>query len=255
MGISKVVKQGQCDVHGIYMAESFLMMGHQLGGRCPKCFEAEEVKMANELAIKTSVERSRQLALLREHSGIPKRFAASSFDGFRVSHEGHGRALIAAKVFAAAVAAQEPGNLLMLGKVGTGKTHLATAIALSLIEQGIPVRYATVRDLIREIRSTWQRGSRRMETEVIDEFGRVPLLILDEVGVQSGSENEMHLLFDVLDRRYGEMLPTVIVSNEDIAGIQATLGERVVDRLRHNGKLQAFDWCSARGKADLQAVV
>ena len=75
------------------------------------------------------------------------------------------------------------------------------------------------------------------------------LLILDEVGVQFGSETEKLMLFDVLNERYEKRKPCVLLSNLAIDDVKAFLGERVFDRLREDGgEAVAFDWESYRGR-------
>ena len=75
------------------------------------------------------------------------------------------------------------------------------------------------------------------------------MLILDEVGVQFGSETEENLLFDIINTRYEDRKPTILISNLDGAGVKKYLGERAFDRIREDGgKLIPFTWSSYRGK-------
>ena len=111
------------------------------------------------------------------------------------------------------------------------------------------VRYTTVIDYIRTVRETWKRDSSHSEAEVIKEYANYQLLILDEVGVQFGSDGELTQLTDLVDRRYRELKPTLVISNCDPEGLERFLGARAVDRLRENGgRMVAFDWKSWRGR-------
>jgi DNA replication protein DnaC len=75
------------------------------------------------------------------------------------------------------------------------------------------------------------------------------LLILDEIGVQFGSETERNLLFDVLNERYEDCKPTLLLSNLPKQDVAKYLGERVMDRLREDGgRVVVFDWESHRGR-------
>ena len=83
--------------------------------------------------------------------------------------------------------------------------------------------------------------------KVIDAFASPDLLILDEVGVQFGSEFEKQLLFDVLNERYEKLKPSILLSNIPSEQLSDYLGERVTDRLRENGgALIGFNWDSYR---------
>ena len=63
----------------------------------------------------------------------------------------------------------------------------------------------------------------------------VDLLIVDEVGVKAGTENEKQIIFNVLNERYNNVLPTVLISNLRENEVKTYLGERVWDRLKEGG--------------------
>lgn len=122
--------------------------------------------------------------------------------------------------------------LIFCGGVGTGKTHLTCALANELNAKGYTAIFTTVSRLIRSVRASW--GTKE-EQAVIDSFIEADLLIIDEVGVQAGSDNEKNILFDVINGRYEQMKSTIVISNLNVKNITEFLGERVVDRLRENG--------------------
>ncbi len=75
------------------------------------------------------------------------------------------------------------------------------------------------------------------------------LLILDEVGVQFGSDTEKLILFDVLNERYERRRPTILMTNLTLEEVADFLGDRIIDRLREDGgEFIPFDWESHRGK-------
>jgi DNA replication protein DnaC len=119
-----------------------------------------------------------------------------------------------------------------------------------LVEQRIRCRIVKLADLVREIKSTWAKTSERSESDVIAFYSALPALFLDEVGVQFGSDTEKLLISEIIDNRYQELRPTVLISNLDITGVKQCIGERSYDRLREDGgKVIAFDWESYRGAA------
>ena len=82
----------------------------------------------------------------------------------------------------------------------------------------------------------------------MDRLSKVGLLIIDEIGIQFGSDTEKLLISEIIDNRYQNLLPTVLISNLDLAGIKSCIGERSYDRLREDGgKVVAFNWDSHRG--------
>ena len=109
--------------------------------------------------------------------------------------------------------------------------------------------YTSAIDAVRMIRNTWRRDSERTETQVLDMLAGVDLLVLDEVGVQYGTEAEQVNLFDIIDKRYRALMPTILLTNQGKAGLKSFLGDRSFDRLREGGQWVVFDWESYRGRA------
>lgn len=105
-------------------------------------------------------------------------------------------------------------SALFVSKVGTGKTHLATGIALCLMRRdGRAVLFTTVMRTVRSVKDTWIRGPDKTEAQVVAALVFLDLLILDEVGVQFGCDTEKLILFDVLNERYEKRRPTLLLSN------------------------------------------
>ncbi len=114
--------------------------------------------------------------------------------------------------------------------------------------------YTTFPDMIRSIRSTWEKGSVFSETQVMSAYASVDLLVVDEVGVQYGTDSEKIILCDVLDRRYRDMQSTLLLTNLDKSGFSAAVGDRVFDRLTQTARWVPFDWPSYRPEARKESL-
>jgi DNA replication protein DnaC len=110
-------------------------------------------------------------------------------------------------------------------------------------------QYMTCMELIQILRSTWRKDSEVSELRMLDRFAKIPLLVIDEVGVQYGTDSEQNHLFDVLDRRYREMMPTILLTNQDKDGFKTFVGERVYDRMTECARWVSFTWQSYRPQA------
>ena len=86
------------------------------------------------------------------------------------------------------------------------------------------------------MRDAFSPRGQRSETEALALLTAVDLLVLDEVGVAIGNAvTRRAMLFDVLNARYGEMHPTILIGNLTAAEMEAYLGERIMDRLLELG--------------------
>jgi DNA replication protein DnaC len=100
--------------------------------------------------------------------------------------------------------------------------------------------------MIRHIRSAWRDRSVD-EQSLITKYTSTSMLIIDEIGVQFGSDSEMVQMFEVMNKRYGEMLPTVLISNLQMDELCKLLGDRIIDRMREDdGIAVRMDWESNR---------
>lgn len=197
--------------------------------------------------------REEELRDRLEKAGAPKRLLGATIRGYATSHQGAQEAASAARstldTLLASRGAGAP-SLVLHGRPGTGKTHLAVAIMRGVLAAGLTARYTTVSHLARAVRSTYRRGAEQTEYQVLEEHIAPALLVIDEIGVGLGTTHETAMLHDVIAGRYDRMRPTILVSNLGLEEIRAALGERVVDRLREDGAQDVvFDWDSFRGGA------
>ncbi len=146
-----------------------------------------------------------------------------------ISQEQFSRAYEAAKAFAA----ESKGWLVLAGPSGCGKTHLAAAIANHCIANNHPVFYITTPDLLDHLRSTFSPSSEMPYDEFFEQVRNAPLLILDDLGAQSGTPWAKEKLDQLLNHRFNNQLPTVIVSIVPV--------EELEDRIRT--RLIAADLC------------
>lgn len=238
-----------CETHGDFTA--FCHYRSSWHG-CPKC---REIKREAAQAESDRIERKQreyQFRIAVGDAGIPQRFRDRTLETYSAETEKQARILAFCRSYAGEFAevAKTGRNILMLGLPGTGKTHLSIGIALEIMRDGRTSVFTTASRLLRSIKDTYSKQSAITESQAIAVFTKCDLLIVDEVGVQRGSEYEKDMLFDVINERYENLRPTIILSNLTTEEIRVYLGDRVYDRLRENGgKAFVFDWDSYRGKA------
>ncbi len=140
------------------------------------------------------------------------------------SQEQFNHAYQVAKVFA-----NDPKGWLMLaGPSGCGKTHLAAAIANHCIANNRPVFYITVADLLDHLRSAFSPNSEVPYDEFFEQVRDTPLLILDDLGAQSSTPWAKEKLDQLLNHRFSNQLPTVIVSIVPIDELEERIRTRLI---------------------------
>jgi len=122
------------------------------------------------------------------------------------------------------------GWLYIMGGFGTGKTHLAAAIANELHEQGKQVLFSTVPDLLDYLRLTFDPKSNVRFDKRFHEIVDVPILILDDLRLASATAWAKEKLFQIIDHRYVAKMPTVITSSEGMQETDERLMTRLMDR-------------------------
>ena len=183
-------------------------------------------------------------------SGIPRRFLDRTFAGYTVRTPVQRQALAVCRAYAKRFdeVRRRGGCLLLVGGPGTGKTHLACAILAEVIRAGHTGLFMSVSAALRLIRDAYSPRAQRSEIEAFALLTAPDLLVLDEVGVAIGNEDKRRaMLFDVLDTRYAEMRPSLLIGNLTTTEMEAYLGERIMDRLLELGSATVpFTWPSHR---------
>jgi len=145
-------------------------------------------------------------------------------------------------------------NVIFLGKSGTGKTHLATALGICACREGIPTRFTTGCALANEL---IEAQNERSLSRAIQRYTRCGLLVLDELGYVPFSKEGAELLFQVLTQRH-ERGSVVITTNLGFADWTQVFGEptltaALLDRLTHKAHIINCTWESYRLKETLKS--
>ena len=121
-------------------------------------------------------------------------------------------------------------GLILIGGVGTGKTHLASAIVHELAKQDIFVLFIFVPDFLDELRETYEENYEDDE----DKFELVKnarVLVLDDLGTERITDWTREKITQLINYRYSNALPTIITTNLTTQELGARIGERALSRL------------------------
>jgi len=244
-------RSAECEQHGAFTSTGERFFGRrEVWSGCPACADAARQAQAEADALAAAERARERLELFTQRAAVPRRFVGRSFENFTASTAQQQRALEVARGYADSFdrRLQAGHGLVFSGLPGTGKSHLAAAILQAVLVRNTGL-YTTLMGMIRMVRNTWRRDSAQSEQQVLDTLAGVDLLVIDEVGVQYGTEGEQTVLFEVLDLRYQEQLPTILLTNQDKDGFKSYVGDRSFDRLTETSRWVAFDWPSHRAAA------
>lgn len=167
--------------------------------------------------------------------------------------------------YSQALATTNAGGIVILyGGYGTGKTRMAWEVARAhkskrpnISVNGVgwtastkprALVYTTAMNLFTSIKSTYSPNSDKSEKEVIQGYCEAALLVIDEVQVRGETKFEDDKLTAIIDARYMDGMPTMLISNYPWKKLESTLSPNVIDRFEENGVKLEFNWDSFRKK-------
>lgn len=226
---------------------------------CPGAVAAHEREQAEreareraEKEAAAAEEMQRRVAAIIGDSGMNARFLRRTFAASTVTPENQ-TALRVCKQYADTFrdklprADHDPGRngLFITGNVGTGKTHLAAAIANQLMQEGQAVICMTMIDLLDRIKRTYEKqrqyGGEESEGKILNAYKDVPLLVIDDMGKEPATEWAVSKIYAIINARYEAYMPTIITTNYTDTELVTRLTPRdgdpktakaTVDRLR-----------------------
>jgi DNA replication protein DnaC len=228
-----------CEKHDIeYEQTERTMLGKTfMIGLCPEC-EKDENFAYDE---KVRKDNEREELERYKRSNIEPMYYSATLDGFNADTP----ELEKAKSAVQKLIDERTGKIVMLGKNGTGKTHLAVCAVKSL-----GGKIYTMYEISTRIRATYTQKAKEDELEVTDELARVKMLVIDEIGRTKGSDAEENWLSYIIDKRNSRSLPLILISNKHTRKsckdggckdcLENYLSEDILSRLCVDGKILNF---------------
>lgn len=144
-------------------------------------------------------------------------------------------------------------SVTMFGQPGTGKTHIATCLLREWFidnqeeyrrnyDMSLP-RFVVVSELMLAIKKSWSaQEDMRAETEtgIIEKYGNVPMLVLDDLGPGKWAEWSRGVIYSIVNYRYNHQKPMIVTSNLSLSALSEMVDDRVVSRLCEMGETIAM---------------
>jgi len=184
---------------------------------------------------------------------VGERYADCDFTNFDVGKDKntHRRIAVGKRVFEYANSIQknrrEGKNLILSGPIGTGKDHLAVAVIRAALAKGLSVALVRGSVLWKEMQDGIKSGDGLSRKYASRDF-----LVLSDIEPRADEQATVFFqesLLDLIDGRYRDRLPTIVTTNQlTRASMEATLGERTIDRLLETSITVKTAWPSFRNK-------
>jgi DNA replication protein DnaC len=176
----------------------------------------------------------RNKARLKTFARIPARYENCTIQNYEVMdvRQVFQLAKLAAQRFVNEYPVDVSG-LLLMGDIGTGKTHLAVAIMQELIEtKNIPCSFYPYTELLKMIQSSYSKESETTELELLRPVLDTEVLVLDDIGTMKPSEWVLDTVNFIINTRYNDNRTTIITTNYTEEELVNRVGPRVASRLR-----------------------
>lgn len=178
---------------------------------------ARAAQRENGLQVADYVDEPQEAKSVQRVQGLTDRELKYGFDNFK----GNDKLVATIREFA-----EQGKSMLLTGRTGCGKTHLAIAAARHLSR---PAIFVTVPELLLEIRASF--NGEDSESRLIRRYARAELLVLDDLGAEKTTEYSIQTLYTIISRRNREEAQTIVTTNLDLAQIADSLGDRIASRL------------------------
>jgi DNA replication protein DnaC len=229
-GAHLVMVAGTCLDHG----DATMLTRIGAAWTCPQCLDAQ---LRDEQAAITLAQRS---ADRMANAQIPKKYVGARF---AAGNEAQRAMRLTVQAFRDFILLKPTwAALIMAGKTGTGKTLAACELAQSLITNASrSVRYITAKGMISEIQASYSQDGKSEEGEIA-RFAQYDVLIVDEIDAIPAKDNALLLLTEIINRRYNDNKPVIVISNQPLMTLAQFVGDRVHSRLHENSFPCNFSW-------------
>ena len=192
---------------------------------CPRCHAEQQQKNAEDLALKSYLleQKKKREYFLKEFSLYDSELAEASFDNFETKTHMQKEDLEFAKQRTADYKSEKVGNVVLIGDVGVGKSHLAYSMLKELTKDSDKTAaFVNVVDLLAKLKADF-----RSESDYVYRLNSLDYLVLDDLGTEKTSEWSAGVIYSILNARD----KTIITTNLEPKFLAQKYGKRLYSRI------------------------
>lgn len=209
---------------------------------CEKCKDRGEVLVminGHDVSRRCKCYKVRQARRLMERSGISQEFQKKRFDNFDTQNipqleNAKGKAIQYVRMFEECEHDRK-NSIMFTGQVGSGKTHLGTAISSGLMSKGVAVVYMAYRDAVTKIKQ--HVTSEEQYSREINLYSKARVLYIDDLLKGRLTETDVNIMYEIINYRYMNNLPVIISTEksiEELLEFDEAVGSRMIEMCRGN---------------------
>lgn len=239
--MKNVVGQEKCSIHN--QTYNLVETPGGIVGSCPNCFK-EKIYSEDQKIVERANENREgwQIPFIKQHERVSSDLKDAKVSTYKPTHETQQKAKDMAIDYIRSFDGKK--SLILSGKSGNGKTHLAYSITKGLRTQGYKTWFIKTRDLLDLIKTTYRPGSQLTEDRIFSVIESIDLLSLDDCGSEYVKSSDLgnetwasDILYAVFDARLNKA--TVCTTNyihEELEKKYGYNGERIVSRMLDNAQ-------------------
>ena len=199
---------------------------------CEKCEGRGYIYDEKENLVPCECKKEKEFVARLSISRIPKRFAGKNFKTFKGRDKLRREIIEAAKAYVQGFnLREEHAGLLLVGAIGSGKSHIAISMLKEIIRKGYIGIYFDVPELLQKVRETYDSRRMEVESDIFEEAAAADILLLDDLGAEGATGWVRERLALIIDRRYKDNKPLLVTTSSEPEELEAQIGRRSVSRL------------------------